>query len=46
MVLSLVIGMLAVRLGGRIGNKAAQKLPCDLSWLGGALLIVLAILKL
>lgn len=46
MVLSLVIGMLAVRLGGRIGNKAAQRLPCDLSWLGGALLIVLAILKL
>ena len=46
MLLSLVIGMLAVRLGGRIGNKAAQKLPFDLSWISGALLIMLAVLKL
>lgn len=46
MAFSLVVGMLAVRLGGRIGNKAAQKLPFDLSWLSGALLIVLAVLKL
>lgn len=46
MVFSLAVGMLAVRLGGKIGNRAAQKLPFDLSWLSGALLIVLAILKL
>lgn len=46
MLFSLAVGMLAVRLGGKIGNRAAQKLPFDLSWLSGALLIVLAILKL
>ena len=46
MLFSLAVGMLAVRLGGKIGNRAAQKLPYDLSWLSGALLIVLAILKL
>lgn len=46
MLFSLAAGMLAVRLGGKIGNRAAQKLPFDLSWLSGALLIVLAILKL
>ena len=46
MLFSLAVGMLAVRLGGKIGNRAAQKLPFDLSWLSGALLIVLASLKL
>ena len=46
MLFSLAVGMLADRLGGKIGNRAAQKLPFDLSWLSGALLIVLAILKL
>lgn len=46
MAFSLAVGMLAVRMGGRIGNQAAQKLPFDLSWLSGALLVVLAVLKL
>lgn len=46
MLFSLAVGMLAVRLGGKIGNRAAQKLSFDLSWFSGALLIVLAILKL
>lgn len=46
MLFSLVVGMLAVRLGSKVGNRAAQKLPFDLSWLSGALLIVLAFLKL
>lgn len=44
-VLSLAVGLLAVRLGGWLGNRAAQKLPVDLSWLGGVLLIALAALK-
>ena len=46
MAFSLAVGLLAVRLGGKIGNRAAQSLPFDLSWLSGALLIVLAVLKL
>lgn len=46
MAFSLAVGLLAVRLGGKLGNKAAQSLPFDLSWLSGALLIVLAVLKL
>ncbi len=43
--LSLAIGMLAVRGGGWLGNRAAQKLPFDLSWISGALLIALAMQK-
>ncbi|MFR2843702.1 MAG: manganese efflux pump [Acutalibacteraceae bacterium] len=30
MLFSLAVGMLAVRLGGKIGNRAAQKLSFDL----------------
>ena len=43
---SLVFGTLAILLGGRIGNKAAEKIPFNLEWLSGALLILLAFLKL
>jgi len=43
---SLVIGTLAIMLGCHTGNKAAHKLPFNLSWLSGALLILLAVMKL
>ncbi|NLK21402.1 MAG: hypothetical protein GX308_04845 [Epulopiscium sp.] len=43
---SLVTGIIAIMLGGYIGNKIAGKLPFNLSWLSGILLIVLAFLKL
>lgn len=43
---SLLIGTLAVLLGCYIGNKIARKLTFNLSWLSGALLIVLAFMKL
>ncbi len=44
--LSLGIGALSVLLGSSLGRKAAQKLPLDLSWLGGVLLLILAVMKL
>ncbi|HJD24223.1 MAG TPA: manganese efflux pump [Firmicutes bacterium] len=44
--LSLGIGALSVLLGSSLGRKAAQKLPFDLSWLGGVLLLALAVMKL
>lgn len=43
---SLVVGMLAIISGCFFGNKLAGKIPFNLSWLSGALLIVLAVLKL
>lgn len=43
---SLVIGTLAIITGCFLGNKIAGKIPFNLSWLSGALLIVLAFLKL
>lgn len=43
---SLVTNMLAVILGCYAGNKVAGKLPFNLSWLSGALLIALAVAKL
>ncbi len=36
----------ALRLGHFFGKKAAEKLRLDVSWLGGALLIVIALTKL
>lgn len=45
-VLSLLLGTAAVLLGCRLGNRVASRLRFDLSWLGGALLLVLAFLKL
>jgi putative sporulation protein YtaF len=44
--LALVIGVLAITLGSFIGNKAADSSKAGFSWLGGAVLIVLAVLKL
>lgn len=43
---SLVTGGLAVILGCYTGDKVAGRLPFDISWLGGAMLIVLAFVKL
>lgn len=43
---SLVTDALAVILGACAGNKVAKKIPFNISWFSGAVLIVLAILKL
>lgn len=43
---SLAAGTPAVMLGSYIGNKIAGKLPFNLSWLSGIILIALAFLKL
>ncbi len=43
---SFLVGMAAIILGCYIGNKIAEKLSFNVSWLSGALLLVLAILKL
>lgn len=45
-VFSLAAGVLAVLLGTRCGNKIAEKLDLDLSWVSGVILILLAIFKL
>lgn len=45
-VFSLVFGISAILLGCRLGNKVAEKLPADISWLSGALLVFLGVLKL
>jgi putative sporulation protein YtaF len=44
--LALVVGVLAIALGSFIGNKAAASSKAGFSWLGGAVLIVLAVYKL
>ena len=43
---SLVTNTAAICLGCRLGNKAAQKLPWNISWISGAILIILAVSKL
>lgn len=43
--LSLVVGACAILLGCLLGNKIAEKLSLNLSWLSGILLIVLAFMK-
>lgn len=45
-IVSLLVTALAVAVGGLVGRKLAEKLSFDLSWLSGALLIILAFLKL
>ena len=42
----LVINALAILAGVWLGNGAAGKLPFPISWLGGVILIVIAVLKL
>ena len=43
---SLVANVIAVCAGSLTGNKVAEKIPLDLSWVNGLLLMVLAFLKL
>ncbi len=43
---SLISDMVAVMLGCFIGNKIAEKISFNLSWLSGLLLIVLSFLKI
>lgn len=43
---SFLIGMAAIMLGGYIGKKIAEKLSYNISWLSGALLLILAFIKL
>src|SRR5699024_10496285 len=45
-ILSLISGMLVIPLGLSIGEKFAEKSKFNISWLAGAILIGLAILKL
>ncbi len=45
-VLSVLFNSAAIILGGVLGRKCAEKLSIDLSWLGGATLILLALLKI
>lgn len=43
---SLIVNMIAILTGCLIGNKVAEKTELNMSWLGGATLILLAFLKL
>lgn len=43
---SFIFNIMAVMGGCYVGNKVAEKLPLDLSWLSGILLMILAVLKL
>ena len=44
--LSLGIGAGCILLGSAAGRRVAEKTPFDLSWAGGAMLLVLAVMKL
>jgi putative sporulation protein YtaF len=46
MMFSLGFGIISVIAGSHIGNKIAQRLTINISWLSGLLLIVLGVLKL
>ena len=43
---SLIFSMISIKLGAFIGNKISDKVPFQLSWLSGILLISLAFLRL
>ena len=45
-VASLVTNTLSVTLGCRAGYRLSDRIPVDLSWLGGAILMALAVIKL
>ena len=45
-VISLLCSVLLVCLGSKLGNRMAKRAPMNLSWISGALLILLAISKL
>lgn len=43
---SLLVGLLAVILGCRLGGRLSQKSSLDLTWFGGLMLIFLAVMKI
>ena len=43
---TLIVGFAALLLGGWVGNKMANKLPFNISWLAGIILICLAFIQL
>lgn len=45
LLLSIIIGAFAIAAGSALGNKLAEKLSLNLSWLSGLLLIILAFMK-
>ncbi len=45
LILSIIIGFIALSFGGCLGRKFAQKVDINLSWLSGAMLIVLSIIR-
>jgi putative sporulation protein YtaF len=45
-ILSIVLGAIAVLTGSFIGNRLSEKINLDLSWASGVLLILLAFMKL
>ena len=45
-ILSIIFNFTAIIVGCFIGSKCAEKINVDLSWLSGAILIVLALLKI
>lgn len=46
LILCFIIGLISVSFGSFLGKKFAQRLNLNLSWLSGALLILLAILRI
>lgn len=42
----IILNLLAIGMGAFVGSKCAEKIDFDLSWLSGAILILLAFLKL
>lgn len=44
--LALLTDMIAIILGAYLGNKLAKKFNFDLSWIGGVILIVIAVLEI
>lgn len=46
MVLSFAMGFLSMLLGGFLGRRLAEKTKIDLSWISGAILLIIALLKL
>lgn len=45
LILSIIIGFIALSFGGYLGRKFAQKVDINLSWLSGVMLIVLSIIR-
>lgn len=46
LILSILLGLIAVKFGSFLGNRLSRALPFDLSWVSGLLLIILAFMRL